>query len=39
MLRVHEGTVKSTLFKARAALTDALGVTETEEADDRGPTR
>lgn len=39
VLRIHEGTVKSTLFKARAALADALGVTETEEAGDRGPTR
>jgi RNA polymerase sigma-70 factor (ECF subfamily) len=36
VLQVHEGTVKSTLFKARAALAEALGVRETEEADDRG---
>ena len=36
-LKVNEGTVKSTLFRARAALADALGVEESEEANDRGP--
>jgi RNA polymerase sigma factor (sigma-70 family) len=35
-LGVHEGTVKSTLFRARAALADALGIHEPEEANDRG---
>ena len=35
-LRVNEGTVKSTLFRARAALADALGIHDTEEANDRG---
>jgi RNA polymerase sigma factor (sigma-70 family) len=35
-LRVSEGTVKSTLFRARAALADALGVEEPEEANHRG---
>ncbi len=35
-LKVSEGTVKSTLFRARAALADALGVDESEEANDRG---
>jgi RNA polymerase sigma-70 factor (ECF subfamily) len=38
-LRVNEGTVKSTLFRARAALAEALGVhepSESEEANDRG---
>jgi RNA polymerase sigma-70 factor (ECF subfamily) len=34
VLRVGEGTVKSTLFRARAALARALGVPETEEAND-----
>ncbi|MGZ8611584.1 MAG: RNA polymerase sigma factor [Actinomycetota bacterium] len=34
-LRVNEGTVKSTLFRARAALAGALGIEETEEANDR----
>ena len=34
VLRVSEGTVKSTLFRARAALARALGVPETEEAND-----
>ncbi len=33
-LRIHEGTVKSTLFRARAAIARALGVPETEEAND-----
>lgn len=33
-LRIHEGTVKSTLFRARSALSRALGVPETEEAND-----
>lgn len=41
-LKVNEGTVKSTLFRARAALADALGVEEpieiegSEEANHRG---
>jgi RNA polymerase sigma factor (sigma-70 family) len=35
-LGIHEGTVKSTLFRARAALATALGVAEPEEANDRG---
>ena len=34
MLRINEGTVKSTLFRARAKLAEALGVPETEEAND-----
>jgi RNA polymerase sigma-70 factor (ECF subfamily) len=36
VLKVNEGTVKSTLFRARAALAVALGETDTEEANDRG---
>ncbi|HEU4355500.1 MAG TPA: sigma-70 family RNA polymerase sigma factor [Actinomycetota bacterium] len=36
ILHIHEGTVKSTLFRARAALAATLGVTETEEAEDHG---
>jgi RNA polymerase sigma-70 factor (ECF subfamily) len=36
VLKVSDGTVKSTLFRARAALAVALGVDESEEADDRG---
>jgi len=39
VLRIHEGTVKSTLFRARAALSETLGIPQTEEADDRGSTR
>jgi RNA polymerase sigma-70 factor (ECF subfamily) len=35
-LGVHEGTVKSTLSRARSALAGALGETDTEEANDRG---
>jgi RNA polymerase sigma-70 factor, ECF subfamily len=35
-LDVEEGTVKSTLFRARAALASALGVEQDEEANDRG---
>jgi RNA polymerase sigma-70 factor, ECF subfamily len=35
-LGVGEGTVKSTLFRARAALASALGVEKDEEANDRG---
>jgi RNA polymerase sigma-70 factor, ECF subfamily len=35
-LGINEGTVKSTLFRARAALASALGVPEDEEANDRG---
>jgi RNA polymerase sigma-70 factor, ECF subfamily len=36
ILGVHEGTVKSTLSRARTALAGALGETDTEEANDRG---
>lgn len=36
VLKVHEGTVKSTLFRARAALARSLGETDIEEANDRG---
>jgi RNA polymerase sigma factor (sigma-70 family) len=36
-LEVGEGTVKSTLSRARAALAEALGIDEHEEANDRGP--
>ena len=36
VLKVSEGTVKSTLFRARAALAVSLGVDEDEEANDRG---
>ena len=36
-LELDEGTVKSTLFRARAALAQALGIDENEEASDRGP--
>jgi RNA polymerase sigma-70 factor (ECF subfamily) len=36
-LELDEGTVKSTLVRARAALARALGIDETEEANDRGP--
>ncbi len=39
VLRVHEGTVKSTLFKARTALGAALGLSASEEAEDRGTAR
>lgn len=35
-LGINEGTVKSTLFRARSALAGALGETDTEEANDRG---
>ncbi|HEU4865677.1 MAG TPA: sigma-70 family RNA polymerase sigma factor [Actinomycetota bacterium] len=35
-LGINEGTVKSTLFRARTALASALGVHEDEEANDRG---
>jgi RNA polymerase sigma-70 factor, ECF subfamily len=35
-LGINEGTVKSTLSRARAALADRLGVQEPEEANDRG---
>ncbi|HJS26872.1 MAG TPA: sigma-70 family RNA polymerase sigma factor [Actinomycetota bacterium] len=35
-LGIDEGTVKSTLSRARAALARELGVTEAEEANDRG---
>ena len=36
-LQLNEGTVKSTLFRARAALAEALGIDDSEEANDRGP--
>jgi RNA polymerase sigma-70 factor (ECF subfamily) len=36
VLGVHEGTVKSTLSRARSALAGALGETDTEEANHRG---
>ena len=36
VLELEEGTVKSTLFRARAALAQALGIDENEEANDRG---
>lgn len=39
VLGVNEGTIKSTLFRARAALADMLNIkeiTDTEEANDRG---
>jgi RNA polymerase sigma-70 factor, ECF subfamily len=36
-LELDVGTVKSTLFRARAALAQALGIDENEEANDRGP--
>jgi RNA polymerase sigma-70 factor (ECF subfamily) len=36
VLKVSEGTVKSTLFRARAALAVTLGTEEDEEANDRG---
>jgi RNA polymerase sigma-70 factor (ECF subfamily) len=37
IMRTSEGTVKSTLFRARAALASALDVPDEEEANDRGP--
>jgi len=36
-LELDEGTVKSTLSRARVALARALGIDEDEEANDRGP--
>lgn len=36
VLKVNEGTVKSTLFRARAALAEALSIEDSEEANDRG---
>jgi RNA polymerase sigma-70 factor (ECF subfamily) len=36
VLRIDEGTVKSTLSRARTALAQALGVAEHEEANDHG---
>jgi len=36
-LELNEGTVKSTLSRARAALAQTLGIDENEEANDRGP--
>ena len=36
-LELDEGTVKSTLFRVRVALAQALGIDENEEANDRGP--
>jgi RNA polymerase sigma-70 factor (ECF subfamily) len=35
-LQLNEGTVKSTLFRARAALADTLGIDDSEEATDHG---
>jgi RNA polymerase sigma-70 factor (ECF subfamily) len=35
-LRVHEGTVKTSLHRARRTLADALGERDTEEANERG---
>jgi RNA polymerase sigma-70 factor (ECF subfamily) len=35
-LGINEGTVKSTLSRARATLAGALGIDESEEANDRG---
>ena len=37
VMRTSEGTVKSTLFRARAALAEELGVPDEEGANDRGP--
>lgn len=37
VLELDEGTVKSTLSRARAALARSLGINEAEEANDRGP--
>jgi RNA polymerase sigma-70 factor (ECF subfamily) len=37
VLELNEGTVKSTLSRARAALAQTLGIEESEEANDRGP--
>jgi RNA polymerase sigma factor (sigma-70 family) len=36
-LQINEGTVKSTLFRARAAIAEALSIDDSEEANDRGP--
>jgi len=36
-LELEEGTVKSTLFRARATLAQTLGIHENEEASNRGP--
>jgi RNA polymerase sigma-70 factor, ECF subfamily len=36
-LELNEGTVKSTLSRARVALAQTLGIDENEEANDRGP--
>jgi RNA polymerase sigma factor (sigma-70 family) len=36
-LELDVGTVKSTLFRARVALAQTLGIDENEEANDRGP--
>jgi RNA polymerase sigma-70 factor (ECF subfamily) len=36
-LKLNEGTVKSALARARAALAQKLGIDENEEANDRGP--
>jgi RNA polymerase sigma-70 factor (ECF subfamily) len=35
-LQIDDGTVKSTLSRARAALAEALGIDDSEEANDRG---
>jgi len=37
VLHTSEGTVKSTLFRARTALASELGIPDDEEANDRGP--
>jgi RNA polymerase sigma-70 factor (ECF subfamily) len=36
VLGLNEGTIKSTLFRARVALAEALGIDDSEEANDRG---
>jgi DNA-directed RNA polymerase specialized sigma24 family protein len=36
VLGISEGTVKTTLFRARRALSRALGESDLEEANDRG---
>jgi len=36
VLGLNEGTIKSTLFRARVALAEALGIDDSEEANDHG---
>ena len=36
VLGLNEGTIKSTLFRARVALAEALGIADSEEANDHG---